>query len=51
MKAYHYNHVKNKIDIVIHGLGWVCISGEIEDVNVLVTKESAITFRKGMIYC
>ena len=49
MKAYHYNHVKNKIDIVIHGLGWVCISGEIEDVNVLVTKESAITFRKGMI--
>ncbi len=49
MKDFVYHDVKNKIDIVIHGLGWVCISGTIKDVKVKVSKESTITFRKGMI--
>lgn len=49
MKTFTYHNVKNKVDIVIHGLGWICISGDIKDVKVKVCKESSVTFRKGMI--
>ncbi len=49
MKTFNYGLVNNKLDIVIHGLGWVCVSGEIEKIDVYVSENSSITFRKGMI--
>ena len=38
-----------KLDVVIHGLGWFCISGQIQDVYVRVHKGINVTFRKAMI--
>ncbi len=40
---------KGKMDIVIHGLGWFCVSGDIQDVYVRVHKGVQVTFRKAMI--
>lgn len=38
-----------KIDIVIHGLGWFCVSGQIQDIYVRVHKGIRVSFRKAMI--
>ena len=38
-----------KMDVVIHGLGWFCVSGAIQDVYVRVHKGIQVTFRKAMI--
>lgn len=40
---------KEKIDVVIHGLGWFCISGDAKEIDVYVDKQVSITFRKAMI--
>ena len=40
---------KGKMDVVIDGLGWVCLSGEIEAVRVHVPQGVHVTFRKAMI--
>ena len=40
---------KTKIDVVIHGLGWFCISPGISEVSVRVNKDVNVTFRKAMI--
>lgn len=38
-----------KMDVVIHGLGWFCVSGAIQDVYVRIHKGIQVTFRKAMI--
>lgn len=37
-----------KIDIVIDGLGWICISGKIKNITVKVVKNVNVTFRKAV---
>lgn len=49
MKTFGLDHIQEKTDIVIHGLGWFSISGNVEHVKVYVPKESSVTFRKAMI--
>ncbi len=38
-----------KMDIVIDGLGWACVSGEIRTVSVHVPKGVSVTYRKAML--
>lgn len=38
-----------KMDIVIQGLGWFCVSGDISEISVWVHKGIQVTFRKAMI--
>jgi hypothetical protein len=38
-----------KMDVVIHGLGWFCLSGDVKSVSVRVPKGIYVTFRKAMI--
>lgn len=40
---------QEKIDVVIHGLGWFCISGSLKNIKVYVNKDVNVTFRKAMI--
>lgn len=46
-----YSRRKNdeKMDVVIDGLGWACISGKVENVTVHVPKGIGVTFRKAML--
>ncbi|MCH4014980.1 MAG: ribosome biogenesis GTPase YqeH [Solobacterium sp.] len=41
--------MQGKMDAVIDGLGWVCVSGDVEAVQVHVPKGVHVTFRKAMI--
>ena len=38
-----------KMDVVIDGLGWVCLSGQIRSVRVEVPHGVSVTFRKAMV--
>lgn len=38
-----------KMDIVIHGLGWFCVSGDIREIYVKVHRGLQVSFRKAMI--
>lgn len=38
-----------KMDVVIHGLGWFCVSGSVKDMYVRVHKGIHVSFRKAMI--
>ncbi len=38
-----------KMDVVIQGLGWFCVSGDIKQIHVRVHKGIRVTFRKAMI--
>lgn len=49
MQTFHAPHFKGKLDIVIHGLGWFCLSGAVKEVYVKVHKGINVTFRKAMI--
>lgn len=51
MKRYSYTALKDKqkLDVVIHGLGWFCISGDVKEIHISVDKEVNVTFRKAMI--
>lgn len=51
MQTYHAPHLKpgQKMDVVIHGLGWFCVSGNIKDIYVQVHKGIQVSFRKAMI--
>lgn len=40
---------EEKMDVVIHGLGWFCISGPVKEIYVRVHKGIHVTFRKAMI--
>lgn len=49
MHTYQAPPFEGKLDIVIHGLGWFCVSGSIEKIYVKVHKGIQVTFRKAMI--
>ena len=42
-------HIEDKTDVVIDGLGWVCISGDARTVRVKAPESVNVTFRKAMI--
>lgn len=48
-KKYETHKRSDKMDIVIDGLGWLCLSGNIGHVSVQVPDKVSITFRKAMI--
>ncbi len=50
-KMVKYSQHKNldKLDIVVDGLGWACVSGQIGTVTVMVPENVNVTFRKAMI--
>lgn len=46
----HIFHLReDKCDIVIHGLGWFCISGKCEEIHVYCSNKVNVTKRKAMI--
>lgn len=49
MKAYDFTKHTDKIDIVIHGLGWFCISGQVKGLRIYVHKDVNVTCRKAMM--
>lgn len=49
MKMFELHNIKEKTDVVIHGLGWFCIGGHVKTVRVYVPQNGNVTFRKGMI--
>lgn len=49
MQVYELNNIKEKTDVVIHGLGWFCISGSVKTLRVYIPKNGNVTFRKAMI--
>lgn len=49
MKHLTFDKVDGKKDIVIHGLGWLCIVGKVEKIEVYVNKKIAVSIREGMI--
>lgn len=48
-RQYAKRKDEDKMDVVIDGLGWVCLSGDIRTVKVHVPKNVNVTFRKAMI--
>ena len=49
MHTYQSPKMDGKMDVVIHGLGWFCISGAVKSITVKVHKGIHVTFRKAMI--
>ncbi|MDF9824076.1 ribosome biogenesis GTPase YqeH [Breznakia sp. PF5-3] len=49
MKKYTTTKNIKKMDIVIAGLGWFCIQGEVKDIHVYVNKNVDVLFREAMI--
>ncbi len=49
LKKYTHGALKGKLDVVIHGLGWFCISGDVKQLSVYVDRQVDVTFRKAMI--
>ncbi len=50
MHTFHAPKMEEeKMDVVIHGLGWFCISGSVKEIYVRVHKGIDVTFRKAMI--
>lgn len=49
MKKFTHPSSEEKLDVVIHGLGWFCISGHVDEIVIYVPKGVNVTFRKAMI--
>lgn len=49
MKRFSHSGIKGKLDVVIHGLGWFCISGDVQLIEIYVSEGVSVTFRKAMI--
>ncbi len=49
MRKYTHLGCGEKLDVVIHGLGWFCISGDVKVIHIYVPKGVGVTFRKAMI--
>lgn len=49
MKKFSHPGTSEKLDVVIHGLGWFCISGAVERMDLYVSEGVNVTFRKAMI--
>ncbi|MCR5228947.1 MAG: 50S ribosome-binding GTPase [Solobacterium sp.] len=39
----------DKVDVVIDGLGWACVSGQVSTIMIKVPKNVNVTFRKAML--
>ncbi|MEF9961854.1 MAG: GTPase [Erysipelotrichaceae bacterium] len=49
MQMFESTKFEDKLDVVIHGLGWFCLHGDVEKIRVFVAKNVNVTFRKAMI--
>ncbi|MBF1116747.1 MAG: ribosome biogenesis GTPase YqeH, partial [Solobacterium sp.] len=49
MKKYTIRKDMPKVDVVIDGLGWACVSGEVGTITVHIPKSVSVTFRKAML--
>lgn len=49
MRVYTHLGTGKKLDVVIHGLGWFCISGDVKIIRIHVPQGVGVTFRKAMI--
>ncbi len=49
MRKYTHLGCGEKLDVVIHGLGWFCISGDVKVIHIYVPKGVGVAFRKAMI--
>lgn len=49
MKSVEIQGVHTCKDVVIHGLGWFCIHGDVETIKVYTNENVNVTFREGMI--
>ena len=49
MKQYKFHKNQEKVDVVIDGVGWACISGEVKTITVHVPKNVGVTFRKAIL--
>ena len=49
MRSFTARKEIDKMDIVIDGLGWACLSGQASSVTVYVPKGVNVTFRKAML--
>ena len=49
MHTYQASKSAGKMDVVIHGLGWFCVSGSVKSISVKVHKGIHVSFRKAMI--
>ncbi len=48
-KKYSIRKEMDKMDIVIDGLGWACVHGQMSSVTVYVPENVNVTFRKAML--
>lgn len=48
-KAVERHGIHGRIDVVIHGLGWFCVSGDVEMIRVHTNENVKVTFREAMI--
>ena len=46
---YSIHKKQDKIDVVVDGLGWACISGHASTIKVRVPKGTGVTFRKAIM--
>lgn len=49
LKKFSHPGTEEKLDVVIHGLGWFCISGDVDQIDIYVSEGVNVTFRKAMI--
>lgn len=49
MQSYTYGPIQEKLDVVIHGLGWFCVRGQVDAICVYIPQNGNVTFRKAMI--
>lgn len=49
MIRYTIHKEWNKVDVVVDGLGWCCISGQVASITAYVPKGVNVTFRKAML--
>ncbi len=49
MKKSHFTKKEDKIDIVINGLGFISINGDVKNIEVTVNNNIDVTFRKGIL--
>ena len=48
-KKYTVRKEMDKMDIVIDGLGWACVHGQMSTITVYVPENVNVTFRKAML--
>lgn len=48
-RKYSIHKTMDKMDIVVDGLGWACVHGQMSTVNVYVPENVNVTFRKAML--